>query len=49
MNQVFISATGTGKSYIALNILFEYHKKYPKRNIIWFVNKKVFYMTFLII
>ena len=28
---VHFHATGTGKSYIALNILFEYHKKYPKK------------------
>ena len=37
---IHFHATGTGKSYIALNILFEYHKKYPKRNIIWFCEQK---------
>lgn len=37
---VHFHATGTGKSIIALNILLEYHKKYPNRNLMWFCEQK---------
>ena len=37
---VHFHATGTGKSLIALNILIEYNKKYPNRNIIWVCEQK---------
>ena len=37
---VHFHATGTGKSLIALNILIEYNKKYPNRNIIWLCEQK---------
>ena len=33
-------ATGTGKSIIALEIINEYNKKYPKNNIMWICEKK---------
>jgi superfamily II DNA or RNA helicase len=37
---VHFHATGTGKSIIALNILTEYHKKYPNRNLMWLCEQK---------
>ena len=37
---VHFHATGTGKSLVALNILIEYNKKYPNRNIIWLCEQK---------
>ena len=37
---VHFHATGTGKSLVALNILVEYNKKYPDRNIIWLCEQK---------
>lgn len=33
-------ATGTGKSWIAMNIVNEFHKKYPKGNILWLCERK---------
>ena len=33
-------ATGTGKSWIAMNIILEFYKKYPKYNVIWICEKK---------
>ena len=33
-------ATGTGKSWIAMNILKEYNLKYPKHNVIWLCERK---------
>ena len=33
-------ATGTGKSWIAMNIILQYHSKYPKNNIMWICEKK---------
>jgi superfamily II DNA or RNA helicase len=33
-------ATGTGKSWIAMNIMNEFHKKYPKANILWLCERK---------
>ena len=33
-------ATGTGKSWIAMSIVKEYHSKYPKGNILWLCERK---------
>jgi len=33
-------ATGTGKSWIAMNIILQFHNKYPKNNIMWICEKK---------
>jgi type I site-specific restriction endonuclease len=33
-------ATGTGKSWIGMNIILEFYKIYPKLNIIWICEKK---------
>jgi len=33
-------ATGTGKSWIAMNIVSEFHKKYPKGNVLWLCERK---------
>ena len=37
---VHFHATGTGKSWIAMNIINEYNKRYPNNNIIWLCEKK---------
>jgi superfamily II DNA or RNA helicase len=37
---IHFHATGTGKSWIAMNIINEYNKKYPMNNIIWLCEKK---------
>lgn len=37
---IHFHATGTGKSWIAMNIINEYNKKYPENNIIWLCEKK---------
>jgi len=37
---VHFHATGTGKSWIAMNLLLEYNNKYPQNNIIWICEKK---------
>ena len=37
---VHCHATGTGKSYIALEIILEYIKKYPSSNILWLCEQK---------
>ena len=37
---VHFQATGTGKSWIAMNLIEEYQKKYPKNNILWICEKK---------
>lgn len=37
---VHCHATGTGKSWIALEIILAYNKKYPSRNIIWLCEQK---------
>lgn len=37
---IHFHATGTGKSWIAMNIINEYNKKYPNNNIIWLCEKK---------
>ena len=37
---VHFHATGTGKSFIALNIMYYYNQKYPNRNILWFAEQK---------
>ena len=33
-------ATGTGKSWIAMYLLHEFHTKYPNKNILWICEKK---------
>ena len=33
-------ATGSGKSWIAMNILNEFHNKYPKKNVLWICERK---------
>ena len=37
---VHFHATGTGKSWIALEIILEYNKRYPSNNIIWLCEQK---------
>jgi Bacterial DNA polymerase III alpha NTPase domain/Type III restriction enzyme, res subunit/Bacterial DNA polymerase III alpha subunit finger domain len=37
---VHFQATGTGKSWIALHIAMEFHKKYPTSNIMWLCEQK---------
>ena len=37
---VHYQATGTGKSWIAMHIILEFCKKYPKANIMWICEKK---------
>ena len=37
---VHFHATGTGKSWIALEIILEYNKRYPSSNIIWLCEQK---------
>jgi superfamily II DNA or RNA helicase len=37
---VHYQATGTGKSWIAMHLIFEFHQKYPKSNIMWICEKK---------
>ena len=39
-NGVHFHATGTGKSWIALQILQEYHQRYPKNNVLWICEQK---------
>ena len=33
-------ATGTGKSWIAMNILDKFHNIYPKKNVLWICERK---------
>ena len=33
-------ATGTGKSWIALELILKYNAKYPKKRIIWLCEQK---------
>ena len=37
---VHFHATGSGKSWIAMNLVSEYNKKYPKDNVLWICEKK---------
>ena len=37
---VHFHATGTGKSWIAMNLIYEYNQRYPKNNILWVCEKK---------
>ena len=37
---VHFHATGTGKSWIGLQMIIEYNKRYPKNNIIWLCEQK---------
>ena len=39
-NGIHYHATGTGKSWIAMNILKEYNIKYPKHNVLWLCERK---------
>lgn len=40
INGIHSQATGSGKSIIALKTIWEYHKKYPKNNILWICERK---------
>jgi hypothetical protein len=35
-----LDITGTGKSWIAMYILLEFYKKYPKLNVLWICERK---------
>ena len=37
---IHFHTTGTGKSWIAMNILSEYNKRYPKKNVLWICERK---------
>lgn len=37
---IHFHATGTGKSWIAMNIIHNYNLKYPKNNVLWICEKK---------
>ena len=37
---IHFHATGTGKSWIAMNIIKNYNEKYPNGNILWICEKK---------
>ena len=37
---VHFHATGTGKSWISLEIILKYNEKYPKNNILWLCEQK---------
>ena len=37
---VHFHATGTGKSWIALELILEYNKKYPNKNVLWLCEQK---------
>ena len=37
---VHFHATGTGKSWIALELILEYNKRFPTDNIIWLCEQK---------
>jgi len=37
---VHFHATGTGKSWIALQMILDYNVKYPKHNIFWICEQK---------
>ena len=37
---IHFHATGTGKSWIAMNILKEFNKRFPTKNVIWICEKK---------
>ena len=37
---VHFHATGTGKSWIALEIILEYNRKYKQKNILWLCEQK---------
>ena len=37
---IHFHATGTGKSWIAMNIIHQYHLQYPTHNILWICEKK---------
>lgn len=37
---VHFHCTGSGKSWIAMNIVYQYHQKYPNNHILWICEKK---------
>ena len=37
---IHFHATGTGKSWISLELILEYHRKYPDHNIFWICEQK---------
>ena len=37
---VHFHATGTGKSWIALEIILEFNKKYKQKNVLWLCEQK---------
>ena len=37
---IHFHATGSGKSWIALELILKYYEKYPKKNIIWLCEQK---------
>ena len=37
---VHFHATGTGKSWISLELILEYHNIYPDKNILWLCEQK---------
>ena len=37
---VHFHATGTGKSWIALELILEYNKRFPKKNVLWLCEQK---------
>ena len=39
-NGIHYHATGTGKSWIALQLILEFYKKNPKCNILWICESK---------
>ena len=37
---IHFHATGTGKSWIALELILEYNRAFPKNNILWLCEQK---------
>ena len=37
---IHFHATGTGKSWISLELILEYNRKYPDHNIFWICEQK---------
>ncbi len=40
LSGIHFHATGTGKSWIALELILEFHKKFPHKNILWMCEQK---------
>ena len=45
---IHFHATGSGKSWIALELILKYYEKYPKKILFGYANKKVFLLNNLI-